>query len=124
MGSRAAVGVHNNFSAGQAAVTLRTTHHKAACGVHEKLHVAFDQVFRQHRLDDLLNHCLAKFFKGDVRGMLGGEHHRVDSLGPAIDIAKGDLGFRIGPKPWEPAISAQERLALDKTVGEVDGRGH
>ena len=52
-----AVGVDDDLAAREATVALRATHHKAAGGVDQVLGV-LQPLFRQHRLDDFLDHRL------------------------------------------------------------------
>ena len=124
MAGIAAVGVHDDLAAGQAAVALRAADDEAAGRVDQILDVALDQFLRQHRLDDLFDGGFAQVFQADVRRMLGRQHDGVDGVRLAIDVADGDLRLGIGARPRQAAVLAQHGLALDETVRQVDRQRH
>jgi len=113
----------------KAAVTLRATNDKTAGGVDQVAGV-FEPFFGQHRLDDFFNDgfgerglhfglCLRL-----VGAVLGGQNHGVYAVGFAIHITHGHLTFSVGAQKRQSTIAAQLRLALDQTVGVINGRRH
>ena len=56
--------------------------------------------------------------------MLGGDHHGVDVVRLAVDVAHGDLRLGVGPQPRQPPVAAQLRLALHQAVRVVDRHRH
>jgi hypothetical protein len=68
VGRRAAVGVDDDLAPGQAAVALRAADDEAAGGVDQVLDLALDQLLRQHRLDDVLDHRFARSSAVDMSG--------------------------------------------------------
>ena len=125
----AAVGIDDDLAPGQTAVALRATDHKTACGVDQVLGV-LQPLFGQHGLDDFFNDGFGErgLHLGGrlrlVRAVLGGQHHGVDAVRLAIDVAHGHLRFGIGAQKRQAAIFAQLGLALDQAVRVVDGRRH
>ena len=84
--AHAAVAVDDDFTAGEARVTLRTADDEFAGGVDEVLGVLGEHVLRQDLLDDLLD---AEFFDlgmADVGGVLGGDDDVDDAGGLAVDV--------------------------------------
>ena len=121
-----AVGIDNDFAAGEPAVALRPADHEAAGGVDEVFGVGGEHFGRQHGFDDVLNHGLAQFFMADRRIVLGGKHHGVDAFyfaGFAV-VHGGNLRFGIGAQPRQLAAFAQFALALHQAVAVIDGKGH
>ncbi len=56
--------------------------------------------------------------------MLGRQHHGIDTMRLAIDIAHGHLALGIRPQERQTAILAQLGLTLHQTVCIVDRRRH
>ncbi len=56
--------------------------------------------------------------------VLGGEHHGVDAVRLAVDVAHRDLALGVGAQEGQAAVLAQLGLALDQAVRVVDRRGH
>src|SRR6266508_1208679 len=69
---RAAVGIDDDLAAGEPAVALGPADFEAARRIDEVLDLALDEVFRQHRLDDLFDHRFLYLLVGEARLMLGG----------------------------------------------------
>jgi hypothetical protein len=114
---------------GQAAVALRAADDEAAGRVDQVLGVLGQPGRRQHRLDDLLGHRLVEgrrhLVAQAVLGcVLAAQHHGVHAHRLAVDIAQRDLALGIRAQEGQLAALAQLGLALDQTVGVVDGRGH
>ena len=129
MGAGAAVGVHDDLAAGEAAVALWAANDEAARGVDQVLGV-LQPFLGQHGLDDLFDdrfdeaglHLVLRLALVGV--VLGGEHHGVDAVGLAVYIAHRHLRFRVGAQEGQAAVLAQLGLALDQAVRVVNGRGH
>ena len=123
--AHAAVAVDDDFTAGEARVTLRTADDEFAGGVDEVLGVLGQHVLRQDLLDDLLN---AEFFDlgmADVGGVLGGDDDVDDAGGLAVDVFDGDLAFRVRAEPFgEFAGFADAGEFAAEAVGEHDGSWH
>ena len=121
---RAAVGVHNDFPARQAAVAHRTANDKAASGIDEELGVGVNQFFRQSVADDqLFDFCV----NGDVADsliMLGGDHHGFDALHFIAVVFHGDLALAVRAQPGQGFFLADLRQAPRKAMGILQGRGH
>ena len=122
--AHAAVGVHNDFAAGQAGVALRSAHDKAAGGVDEELGLGCEQLRRKDFLDDLLD---AKFFDLavlDLRAVLGGDDHVGDGHWQVVLIDDRDLRLRIGAQPRRAARFADTREFPAEPVRKHDRRRH
>jgi hypothetical protein len=83
----------------------------------------------QHRLDDLLDDGLdeLRLHLGAVAHlgrMLARQHHGVDRVRLAVDVAHRDLALGVRTQERQAAVLAQLRLALDQAVRIVDRRGH
>ena len=61
---------------------------------------------------------------GDTFSVLCGNNHRGDFFRLAVDVAHGDLRFRVRAEPWGFAALADLGQLASETVGEHDGRGH
>ena len=123
-----AVGIDNDLAAGQAAVTLRTAHDKAAGRVDQVLGV-LQQFGRNHRLDDFLDHRLDKgrlhrVAIAHVRAVLAGHHHGLHRGRLAIHVAHRHLGLGVRAQKGQLAALAQLGLALHQAVRVVDWGGH
>ena len=97
---------------------------KAPVGLTRYLIAPFDQMLGQDRLDDLLDHGLFDLLVGHSRRMLGGQHHGVDHVRLAVDVAHGDLRLGVGTQPRQAPVAAQFGLALDQAVREMDRQRH
>ena len=91
MPAPAAVAVHDDFSAGQSGVALRSADDETAGRVDEKLGRAVEHGFRQHFADDLFDAELFDLGVLDVLGVL----RRDDDVGNAdwfpVIVNDGDL---------------------------------
>jgi hypothetical protein len=56
--------------------------------------------------------------------VLGREHHGVDAVRLAVDVAHRDLALGVRAQEGQAAVLAQLGLALDQAVRVVDRRGH
>jgi hypothetical protein len=71
-----------------------------------------------------LDHCLGERFVRDVRAVLGRDHHGVDVVRLAIDVAHADLRLRVGPQPRQAAVLSQFAVALHQPVRVEDRHRH
>jgi hypothetical protein len=60
----------------------------------------------------------------DARRVLGGQHHGLDGVGLAVQVAQRDLRLGVGPQPRQAAVAAHLGLALDQPVRQEDGHRH
>ncbi len=97
--AHAAVAIDDDFTAGEAAVTLRTANDELASRIDEIFGVLREHVLRQHLLDHLLD---AEFFDlgvAHVSGVLSGDDDVDDARGLAIDVFDGNLAFGVRAQP-------------------------
>ena len=131
------VGIDDDLAAGEAGVAVRAADLEHAGRVDQELDVALDQLFRQHRLDDVLDdgvdggllHALdgdavLADLLGHLGTVLGGQHHGVDGDRLAIDVLEGDLRLGVRPQPGQATILAQHGLALDQAMRQIDRHRH
>ncbi|MNE77213.1 hypothetical protein D3C80_1735110 [compost metagenome] len=78
----------------------------------------------QYRLDDLFHHRFLQIFQRDIIGMLGGQHHGINTDDFAIVILERDLAFGVWAQPRQGAIFTHFGLALNQTVGISDWCRH
>src|SRR5699024_6465935 len=103
----AAVGVHDDLPAGEAAVPHGAANDEAASGIDVELGGAVDVLRRDdglhHRLDDGLPQLLG----GDLRAVLGGDHDGGTAQDVALPVVlHGDLALAVGPQPAEFPVLA------------------
>src|SRR5690554_2952484 len=120
----AAVGVYDDFTAGQATVANRAADYELAGWVDVELGVFVQQFRRQRVFDDQLHHRFFQVFLGDVRVVLGRQHHGVDAHHFAVLIAAGDLALGVRAQPRQQAALAGLGLALHQPVREGDRSWH
>ncbi len=97
--AHAAVAIDDDFTAGEAAVTLRTANDELASRIDEILGVLGEHVLRQDFLDDLLDAELLDLGVAHVSGVLSGDDDVDDARGLAIDVFDGNLAFGVGTEP-------------------------
>ena len=85
-----AVGIHNDFTAGQTAVPLWTTDYETA-GRIDQIFGIFQPSGREDRLDDFLDNCFLNLFVFNFRCMLGRQDDRFSCNRFSIDITQCDL---------------------------------
>ena len=74
MSSPTSVSVDDDFTTGQAGISLRSSNHKPPGRVDQVLSGIIDELGRQGRLDDIGNDKITNGVIVGVRGMLGGYH--------------------------------------------------
>jgi len=125
VGGAAAVGIHDDLPAGEAAVGLGAADDEAAGGVHIELGILVQQLRGHGGLDDQLDHIPADLVQGSLGGMLGGDHHGVHPNGSAVFvILHGDLGFAVGAQIVHQALLADLGQAHGHLLGQGNGQGH
>ena len=137
----AAVGVHNDFAAGQARIALGAAHHELARGVHQEAGGAlvaggFLEGFEGeigggglHHMapeigGDALPHGLLLTHSINFSGVLGGDQNGVDGHGHIVFVDNAHLGFAIGQQVLEAAVVAHFCQPPGQPVGQADGQGH
>ena len=125
MPAHAAIGVHDDLAAGEAGVTVWSTHDKLARRVDEELGVLVEHPLGEDLLDDLVD---AEVFDGrvfDVFGVLGGDDHVGDLGGHAVHVADRHLALGVGTQPLgQFAGLADRREVTAEAVRKHDRRGH
>jgi hypothetical protein len=124
VGTHAAIGVDDNFAAGDPAVADRAADNKAAGGVDEIFCILVDHVFRQDWLDDFFHHAFLEVFIIHFRAVLGRQDNGLNPLGLIIFIFNGDLALGIGPQPGQAAVFTDLGLPFHESVGIGNGHGH
>ena len=126
MPSHAAVGVHDDLAAREAAVAHRPADDEAARGVHVDLRVGRERhaLAGQHRAHHLLHHVGAQPLVGRLLGVLRGHDHLLHPLRRAVLVAHAHLGLAVGAQVVERAVLAHGGEALAHALGQVDGHGH
>ena len=124
MTCHAAVGINDDLTTGQTAVTHWAADNKTAGRVDEEFGGRVQPFGRQNRLDDLFHHCVFQCRLIDIFRMLGGEHHGVDADNFAVVVLEGHLAFRIRAQPRQGTIFTHFSLTLHQTVCVGDRRRH
>jgi hypothetical protein len=110
---------------GDAGVAVRAADLEASGGIHEEARV-LEHLLREHRLDHFLDHRLGKLLLLFVhaRMVLRRQHHGVDAVRLAVDVAHGDLRLRVGTQERQASVAAHFALALHEAVRVVDRERH
>jgi hypothetical protein len=119
-----AVGIDDDFAAGEAGVALRATDDEFTGGVDEELGVLGKKLGGEDLLDDVLNEERLDGLVRDVGGVLRGDDDVDDLGGDAVHVADGDLGLRIGAKPFYFAALADLGELSAEAVSKDDRSGH
>ena len=107
-----AIGINNNFTPCDTAVSHRSTDHKTAGRVDKKLGLLIYHMGWQDRFDDLFHNPFFQVFIADILIVLGREHHCIYRCGNIINILYGYLAFGIRAQPWQSSCFAYIRLLL------------
>jgi len=119
-----AVGIDDDLTTGQAAVTVRTANDELAGGVDVVLDLALDEVLWQFWLDDLFDHVVLDLFLRDRRTVLRRDNHRVDANRLLAIVFDGDLALAIGTKPVDFTLLASFRQAIEDAVRQSNREWH
>ena len=128
MAAHTTVGVHDDFSPRQSAVTVRSAQFKLASGID----VAFDfvaphTVLLQDWLDDFGPHQPTQFglgFTTPFRAMLGAENHIFDMQRATVFVGHSHLALGIWPKMGDGSGSPNLGLPSNQGVGKINGKRH
>jgi hypothetical protein len=118
--AHAAVGVHDDLAAGDAAVPLRPAHHEAAGGVDEVLRLLVEELRRNRGLDHLLQDVLADGLDGHEPAVLGGHDDGVHADRPVALVLDRDLALAVGPQVVDDALAADLGEPSGQPVGQHD----
>ena len=119
-----AVGVHDDLTAGQTAVTLRATHHKTAGGVDVILGVFVQQLGWDGLLNDFPENIFFQLCQRDLGAVLAGNDHRVHAGGLAVHIFHRHLALAVGAQVIQRAVFPDFGQAAGQLVGHRDGKRH
>ena len=120
----AAVGIDDNLAAGQAGVTLRAAHNKAAGRVDVILGVLIQQLGGDNLLNNLALDVLMQLLLADVGAVLAGDNHGVHAHRLAVLILHGDLALAVRTQIAQRAVLAHRGQALGQLVCQADGQRH
>ena len=126
MTTRAAVGVDDDFAAGEAGVAHGTAHHEAAGGIHiDPGAVPRDARPIEHGRDDVLQHILFdNAHVLDLGGVLRRDHDRLHRDGAVVLIAHGHLGLAVRAQIRKRSVVANCRQALCQAARQIVRHGH
>jgi hypothetical protein len=122
--THSAVGVDNDFAAGEAGIPMRPTDHKAARRVDVVLGVGIHQVLGDDRVDDQLADLSPQFLGGNMIAVLGGNDDGVDPLGLAINILNAHLGLAVGTEEIDQPGFADFGKPPRQSVSQHDRQRH
>ena len=121
----AAVGINNDFAAGQSAVTHRAAGDEATSRVDIDDRIVIHQFHRNHRADDMLHNSPANFIQRDVRAVLGGNHNGINAHWAIIVIIfHGDLRFTIRQEIRQRTIFPDFCQTACQLVGQRNRQRH
>ena len=120
----AAVGVHDDLTAGEAGVALGAADHKAAGGVDIVLGVLVQQLGGDGGLDDLFHHVGTQLVHAHALAVLAGDDHGVHTHGLVLVVLHGDLALAVRAQIAHLAALAHLGQTLGQLVGQADGHGH
>src|SRR4029079_6514380 len=96
MGRRAAIGVHDDLAAGDAAIAVWTADYEPPCGIDVELRVTVHPALRHHLIDEAA-HDLLDAFLAYVLAMLGRDH---DGIGAdRLSVLVGECHLALGVRP-------------------------
>ncbi len=131
MTGHAAVGVDDDLAAGQAGVAHRAADLEAAGRVHEQavalgveLDAVLDELGQDVLDDELADVGREQRVEVDVRGVLRGDHDRVEADGLVAVVLDGDLGLAVGAQVRDGPVLADLGQAAREPVRDVDRQRH
>ena len=120
-----AIGIDDNLSACQAAVTYRSAHYKPSGRVDVDLGILIHQLLRDYRTDNLALDILTNSFQVHAAVVLGGNHHRFHTNRAVIAVIfHCDLAFAIRPQVSQAPFFPHLGKLLGKLMGQGDRQGH
>ena len=120
----ATVGVDDDFAAGQAGITMRTTNNELTGGVDVHGGVLFHQVSRQYFGEDLFLDAFAQVALIDVGRVLRADDHRVNPHRLAVGVFDGDLALAVWSEEGHQTAFAGHGQFTGQAVGQADGQRH
>ena len=124
MTCHAAVGINDDFTTSQTAVTHRATDNKTTGRVDEEFGGRSQPFSGQNRLDDLFHYRFLQRFLVDFFRVLSGKHDSIDTNDFAVVILESHLAFRVRAQPRQSAVFTHFSLTLYQTVCIGDRRWH
>ena len=124
MTAHAAVSVHDDFTAGEPGITLRSANDETACGIDEKFGGCVEEVLRNHLANDICDEKFADLFGFNIVCVLGRNHDIGHAHGLAVLVENGDLALRVGAEPFHLAGFADGGELPAEAVGKHDRSGH
>ena len=119
----AAVGVDDNFAAGEPGVAVRSADDEFAGRVDKVFDVAFEQTGRAENPFRHFDEVFTDRFERHVGGLVR-NHHGGDVVRASIDVFDGDLRFRVGPQIRNSAGFADFLQLVEQQVAVVNRRRH
>ena len=125
MARHSTVCINDNFSPGQAAITLRAANNKTA-GWIDMVHCLLGKHFsRQNLFNQLVTQLLAQFFNFNHRVMLSRNHNRRNMAGHAFFIIfHRHLRFTVRPQPRQIAVLAHSGQLLHQLMSQHNRHWH
>ena len=124
MAGVAAVGIHNDLAAGQAAVPHRPADDKAPRRIDEHLGVPVEEAGGEYGTDDLFEQIGADLFEGRIGIVLGGDKHRIHPHRLTVLVFYRHLGFTVRPQIGKRPLLADLGQLLGQLMRQRDGQGH
>ena len=122
--TRPAVGINDDFAAGETTIALGSPDDEATGRINEKFCASIEHLFWEHFTDEFFDNELLDLAMRDVLTVLGRNHHGSDADGFVLTILNGDLGFGVGSEPGDFARLADPAEFTSEVVREHDGGGH
>ena len=124
MATPAAVSVHDDFAARQAAVTNRSANHEAAGGVDVVNGLAVHKLVGQQWAHHLLKYFAAQAIVVGVSVVLGRDHHGCNARRLFVPVLHAYLRLGVGPEVVGTAGLSQLREVRNDRVRQGYGQGH
>jgi len=108
----------------ESGITLGAANDEASRGVDVCLHAAANELFRDDRVDDVVEDGPTQFGVGDLLVVLRGDDDGVHRHGAVVLVHHAHLGLAIGAQPGIGAVLAQHGQLVRERVRQLDGHGH
>ena len=122
--TRPAVGIDDDFAAGETAIAFGSPDDEATSGINEKFCAPIEHLFRENFADELFDNELLDLAMRDVLTVLGRNYYGSDPDGFVLTILNGYLGFGVGSEPGDFARLADAAEFTSEVVREHDWGGH
>src|ERR1035437_5681533 len=120
-----AVGVHDDFAAGEPGLAHGSPDHKSSRRIDVVLGVLVEPLRRQHRLDNVLQNVGVQFLVRHTLRVLAADNNGVDARGLAILVVlHRDLALAVGAQVGQLAALADRGQLAEKLVGQRNRSGH